>query len=135
MERKITAIIGVDDDKAFEKIGDGPVPYLEKEFGRLEQSGISLKDCFIADDDEDDSWKAYLNYLVEWVFNHQGNEFKGISPTPFQKGAWIEHRHFTYEDGYNGVDYECSECHYDCFRKYRYCPDCGAKMGREVNQQ
>jgi len=85
MERKIVAIIGVDDDTAFEKIDDGPVPYLEKEFGWLEQSGIFLKDCFIADDDEDDKWKAYLNYLVEWAFNHQGEEFAGMTPACYDE--------------------------------------------------
>lgn len=85
MERKIVAIIGVDDDTAFEKIDDGPVSYLEKEFGWLEQSNIFLKDCFISDDDEDDKWKAYLNYLVEWAFNHQGDEFEGMTPACYDE--------------------------------------------------
>lgn len=84
-KRKIIAIIEVDADTAFEAIDDGPVPYLEKEFGWLEQSGISLKDCFIADDDEDDQQQAYLNYLVEWAFNHQGEDLKGVQPISFDK--------------------------------------------------
>lgn len=85
MERKIVAIIGVDDDTAFEKIDDGPVSYLEKEFGWLEQSDIFLKECFIADDDESNRWQAYLNYLVEWVFNHQGDEFAGMTPACYDE--------------------------------------------------
>lgn len=80
MERKVIAIISVDDETAFKKIDDGPIPYLEEKFGGLEESNISLKDCFIADDDESDKWQAYLNYLAEWIFNHQGEEFKGMSP-------------------------------------------------------
>lgn len=91
MERKIIAIIGVDDDTAFEKIDDGPVPYLEKEFGWLEQSGITLKECFIADDDEDDNWQAYLNYLVQWAFSHRYDEFDGMSPSCYDE--WYDNEH------------------------------------------
>ncbi len=91
MERKIVAIIGVDDDTAFEKIDDDPVPYLEKEFGWLEQSGISLKDCFIADDDKDDKWKAYLRYLVDWALNPQKEEFAGTTPACYNE--WLENEY------------------------------------------
>lgn len=85
MKRKIVAIVSVDDDTAFEKIDDGPVSYLEKEFGWLEESDIFLRDCFIADDDEDDKWQAYLNYLVDWAFNHQGEAFAGMTPASYEE--------------------------------------------------
>lgn len=85
MERKIVAVVGVDDEVAFEQINDGPVPYLEKELAWLGPSGISLKDCFVADEDEDDKWKAYLNYLVEWAFNHQDDEFTGMTPACYDE--------------------------------------------------
>lgn len=85
MERKIVAIVGVEDEIAFEQINDGPVPYLEKEFSWLGPSGISLKDCFATDEDEDDKWKAYLNYLVEWAFNHQDDEFAGMTPACYDE--------------------------------------------------
>lgn len=85
MERKIIAIVGVDDEKTFEKINDGPVTYLEKEFGRFKSSSIFLRDCFISDEDENDKWKAYLNYLVEWAFNHQGEEFAGMTPACYDE--------------------------------------------------
>lgn len=85
MKRKIVAIVSVDDDTAFEKIDDGPVSYLEKEFGWLEESNIFLRDCFIADDDEDDKWQAYLNYLVDWAFNHQGEAFAGMTPASYKE--------------------------------------------------
>lgn len=84
MERKIVAIIGVDDKIAFEKIDDSPIPYLEKEFGRLEQSGIFLKDCFIADEDENDIYQRYINYLVEWIERYADDE-KMNSPLSFEK--------------------------------------------------
>ena len=85
MKRKIVAIITVDEDTAFKEINDGPVSYLEKEFGWLEESGIFLRDCFIADDDEDDKWQAYLNYLVDWAFNHQSEAFAGMTPASYKE--------------------------------------------------
>lgn len=85
MKRKIMAIIEVDDEIAFEEINDGPVAYLEREFGLLGESGIFLRDCFIADDDETEEWQAYLNYLVEWAFHHQGEEFAGMAPVCYQE--------------------------------------------------
>ncbi len=69
MKRKIFALLEVDDDTAFQQIDDGPIPYLEKEMGWLEQSQIFLKDAFIADEDENDAEQAYLNYLAAWVFD------------------------------------------------------------------
>lgn len=65
MSRKVFAIIEVDDDRAiFENKGTGE--YLEREFGWLEQSGIVLKHWLIADDDDDERWARYINYLIEW---------------------------------------------------------------------
>lgn len=68
MKRKIFALLEVDDDTAFQQIDDGPIPYLEKEMGWLEQSQIFLKDAFIADEDENDAKQSYLNYLAELLF-------------------------------------------------------------------
>ncbi len=74
MKRKIIALIEVNDNTAFQKIDDGPISYLENEMGWLEQSQIFLEDAFIADEDETDAEQAYLNYLADWIFNHQGDE-------------------------------------------------------------
>lgn len=90
MKRKVMAIINVDDDIAFEEIDDGVISYLEQEFGWLEQSGISLRECFISDDDEDDRWQAYINYLVEWAFDHQGDEFAAMSPSCYDEFCDID---------------------------------------------
>lgn len=87
MERQIVAIITVDDDTAFEKIDDGPVPYFEKEFGWLEQSGITLKDCFIADEDEDEPRQAYCNYLVQFAFDNYGEQLK---ESPMDYYEWYQ---------------------------------------------
>lgn len=84
MNRKIFALLEVDDDTAFQKIDDGPIPYLEKEMGWLEQSQIFLKAAFIADEDEDDAEQAYLNYLISWVFEHQDKLF-GRSPLGYNE--------------------------------------------------
>lgn len=78
MKRRIFAMLEVDDDTAFRKIDDGPIPYLEKEMGRLEQNQIFLKDAFIADKDEPDLENAYINYVAEWAFSpHWSGKING----------------------------------------------------------
>ena len=47
MERTIIAYLKVDDNRAFQEIGDGPIAYLVKEFAQLEQRGILLQPCQI----------------------------------------------------------------------------------------
>lgn len=80
MKRRIFAIVEVDDERAFAEIDDGPVAYLEKEFGWLEQSGISLKECFVVDEDAEDPWERYIGYLAQFAFDHSGDECtNGIS--------------------------------------------------------
>lgn len=71
--RKIYAEIEIDDSKAENK-DLGTIEFLEQEFGWLKESGIKLNHAFIADDDEYDSYAAYINYVVEWCFNHSGND-------------------------------------------------------------
>ena len=83
MRRKIIALIEVDDDTAFQKNDDGPISYLENEMGWLEQSQIFLENAFIADEDETDTEQTYLNYLADWIFNHQGNELRENEPVGF----------------------------------------------------
>ena len=91
MLRKIYAEIEFDQevaDRYAETNGlDEPTPidHLEKEFGWIEQSGITLKRAFIADHDEDDEWFAYLNYLTDWAFDHSSYEYEGKSPASFEK--------------------------------------------------
>lgn len=108
MKRTVFAVIGVDDETAFKEIDDGPIPYLEREMGRLEEGGIYFRDGFIADEDEGDEWCAYINYIAAWAFNHQGDE-RRCSPLTFQR--WAEKR----------TDDMCREC--DC-----HDPDMGCTM-------
>lgn len=42
-------------------------------------------------------------------------------------------RHGEWQDVYTGQLYRCSECSKIRNYKYKYCPDCGAKMGDEKN--
>ena len=85
MKRKIIALLEVNDNTAFQKIDDGPIPYLEQEMGWLEQSQIFLKDAFIADEDENDAEQAYLNYLAAWVFDCLNNKRRSKSPVSFHE--------------------------------------------------
>lgn len=81
-KRKIFAIISVDDDKAIEE-GKGTGEYLEREFGWLEQSGISLNEWLLAEEDSEDMWERYMNYLFKWAFEHSGDEETAESPLSF----------------------------------------------------
>lgn len=85
MKRKIVALIEVDDDTGFQKIDDGPIPYLENEMKWLEQNRVFLENAFIADEDETDAEQAYLNYLAYWIFNHQGDELHESGPAGFSE--------------------------------------------------
>ena len=49
-ERTVIAYFEVDEDRAFDGFGDGPVPYLEHEAVCLEKSGIFLAGAAIADE-------------------------------------------------------------------------------------
>ncbi len=92
MERKIFALIYVDEEIAFREKDDGPVAYLESEIEWLVQKGIQMSDCFIADDDESDNWKAYINYLADWAFEHQYDENEGASPLSYFEWKEVLHR-------------------------------------------
>lgn len=83
-ERTIYAEITLDDDKAFEENDMEPIEYIEREFGWLQQSGISLEQAVIIDTDCDD-WDRYLNYLFQWAFDNTGEE----SPeSPLSFNVW-----------------------------------------------
>ena len=94
-ERKIIAILTVDDDTAMENCefngipNDGTLDYLSREMGWVEQSGIYLSEAFIADEDENDVWAAYINYIANWAFEHQGDE-KPCSPLLYNQ--WLKIR-------------------------------------------
>ena len=62
-----------------------PGDYLEREFERLEQRGISLKNWLISDEDDVLRWARYIDYLVEWVFEHSGEELDKMSPASYDE--------------------------------------------------
>ena len=64
--RTIIAVIEVDDNKAIAE-DLGTIDYLSREFGWLTESGISLKDAKILDDDDNDDAKAIE--LTNEIFN------------------------------------------------------------------
>lgn len=69
--RKLYVEIEVEENRA-EKADLGTIEYIENEFTRLKESGIKLTGAFIADDDEDEPYAAYINYVADWCFNHSG---------------------------------------------------------------
>lgn len=64
--RTIVAYFTVDEDKAFNE-AEGPMDYFCREAERMEESGISLDDAWIADSDADDDKEAYLVYLARFA--------------------------------------------------------------------
>lgn len=55
-----------------------------------------------------------------------------VDAVPVRYGHWIYHPDWQ-EDGECG--YECSECLRGVDVDYAYCPNCGAKMNEEDNEQ
>lgn len=68
--RTVIAMLRVDDDKAIAE-DLGTIEYLEREFGWLEQSGISLQNARILDDD--DKYDAKAIELADQIFNEEEN--------------------------------------------------------------
>ena len=63
--RTIVAIIEVDDDRAIEQ-DMGTIDYLEREFGWIEQSGISLQQARVLDDD--DPYDVRAMKIIDTIF-------------------------------------------------------------------
>lgn len=88
-ERKIFAVISVDDDEAIKNVlGTGE--YLEKEFGWLQQSGISLDKWLLAEKDSTSDWERYIEYLIRWAFEYSGDDDNFESPDSFN--VWRSRR-------------------------------------------
>lgn len=71
MERKIIAELFVDDDKAIEE-DLGTIDYVEREAGWMSDSGISVGQMRILDDDDPEDAKA--SDLADKIFNSEENK-------------------------------------------------------------
>ena len=92
MGRKLLAIIEIDEEKAQELDNDyAPGEYLEREFGWLEQSGINLRDWLVSDDDDVIKWARYIDYLIEWAFEHSSEDNDGMSPACYDE--WCDNEY------------------------------------------
>lgn len=86
MSRKILAIVEIDEERAQKSDNDyAPGEYFEKEFGWLEESGISLRDWLVSDDDDVLRWARYIDYLIEWAFEHSSEDYDGMSPASYDE--------------------------------------------------
>lgn len=52
----------------------------------------------------DTEHKAYLQYLLSWIFNHYEDEFKGCSPAGFDE--WLGIEEYDVALGFNEDDYK-----------------------------
>lgn len=64
-----------------------PVAFLEHEFGWLEQSGITLKYAYIADEDDTEDRARYINYVMEWAQERAEDFDKNDSPMSYKE--WL----------------------------------------------
>lgn len=71
MERRILAELFVEDDRAIEK-NLGTIDYVEREAGRMSDSGIRVGDMRILDDDDPEDAKA--SDLADKIFNSEENK-------------------------------------------------------------
>lgn len=71
MERKILAELFVEDDRAIEE-DLGTIDYVEREAGWMSESGISVGQMRILDDDDPDDEKA--SDLADKIFNSEENK-------------------------------------------------------------
>lgn len=91
MKRLFAAKITLDENQAIRNtevngLNDmAPGDYLEHEFKQLEQSGLSISNWLITDYDDESDRARYLNYLIDWVFDHIGEEFTGMSPACYDE--------------------------------------------------
>lgn len=91
MGRKFFAVIEMDEDFAARNTEINGLKdkthgeYLESEFGWLNQSGLSLIEWMIADEDDELRWARYVNYLIDWGFRHHSENFEGMSPACYDE--------------------------------------------------
>lgn len=71
MERRILAELFVEDDRAIEE-DLGTIDYVEREAGRMSDSGIRVGDMRILDDDDREDAKA--SDLADKIFNSEENK-------------------------------------------------------------
>ena len=71
MERRVLAELFVDDDKAIEE-DLGTIDYVERESGWMSESGISVGQMRILDDDDPEDAKA--SDLADKIFNSEENK-------------------------------------------------------------
>ncbi len=79
--RTIIAKLDADEDRLLDIGHEETIVGIEKKFSWLTQSGINLFDAFVADDDEDDIWVAYVKYVANWCFDSKD---EGSSPMSYK---------------------------------------------------
>lgn len=92
--REFVAILGFDEgvasryDETNGHEESVPGDFLEREFGWLEQSGISLSEWALVDGDI--RWERYIRYLVEWAVSHSSEDYEGMTPASYDEWCACE---------------------------------------------
>ena len=79
MKRTVFAKISVNDE-----VNNGQVlDTLEKQ--ALEMAYCDLEEAVCAEPDSDSKHERYINYLMNWVIEHNDEAYEGCSPTSFDE--------------------------------------------------
>ena len=102
--REFIATLGFDEDvvseycetNGIDENDVSPGDFLEQEFNWVKDSGISLENWALVD--EDVSWEQYLRYIVGWAISHNNpTEYEGFYPLKYdewKKASSYEGDHF-----------------------------------------
>lgn len=88
--RRLYAELSVDELCLLGEEDIGTIEALENEFWERQQSGVSLEQAFIADEDDDSDWCQYIQYLMEWCFSHSEPEQRFERNSPMSYGDWLD---------------------------------------------
>ena len=62
----------------------GPLDYVMAEAGWMNESGISIENAILTDDDSDNEWERYIASLIRWAFDNIDEDCKGKKPPVFK---------------------------------------------------
>lgn len=68
------------------------VDALENESGFMENSGVTVENFFISDEDDEEPWCQYISYLMNWCLRHTNPELRYKHNNPMSYEQWVDER-------------------------------------------
>ena len=83
--RRVFAELSIDEERLIDNDDEKFDARLEEEFGWLEQSGVFFKQLLIGDEEDEEDWARYVNYLFEWAVEHSNVEEASMHPQTYKQ--------------------------------------------------